>query len=141
MYICIDFDGTVVDHRFPDIGEPVPDAIKWMKEWQRAGARLILFTMRSGKHLDEAQRWFLWHNIGLYGINHNPDQDSWSDSPKAYGHLYIDDAAFGCPLSTIPGFSRPSVEWGRVGPLVLGQIERWYEEKENKSITTKAKGD
>ena len=122
MYICIDFDGTIVDHRFPDIGEPVPGAIEWMKEWQQEGARLILFTMRSGKGLDEAVRWLVWHEITLHGINHNPDQDSWSTSPKAYGHLYIDDAAFGCPLSTVQGFARPSVNWEIVGPAVLHMI-------------------
>ena len=47
MYICVDFDGTVVDHRYPEIGEPVPGAIKWLLRLQGCGARLILFTMRS----------------------------------------------------------------------------------------------
>ncbi len=125
MYICIDFDGTVVDHLFPDGGEPVPGAIKWMKEWQQAGAKLILFTMRSGKGLEDAERWFVWHEIELYGINHNPDQDSWSTSPKAYGHLYIDDAAFGCPLVILDGFRRACVDYDIVGPEVLAKIKRW----------------
>jgi len=47
MYICIDFDGTIVDHRFPEIGPPVPGAVEWMLRFQEAGAKLILFTMRS----------------------------------------------------------------------------------------------
>ena len=47
MYICIDFDGTIADHRFPEIGPPVPGALEWMAKFQEAGARLILFTMRS----------------------------------------------------------------------------------------------
>lgn len=126
MYICIDFDGTIVDHRYPDdIGEPVPGAIEWLKKWHNAGAKLILFTMRSGKHLDEATRWFMWHEIELYGINHNPSQDSWTDSPKAYGHLYIDDAAFGCPLLEVKGFARDCANFDIIGPEVLRRIKRW----------------
>jgi len=95
--------------------------------------------MRSGKHLDEAVRWLMWHDIILHGINHNPNQDSWTDSPKAYGHLYIDDAAFGCPLSTVKGFARQSVDWGIVGPAVLRRIE--IKERLVKIKKAKAKGD
>jgi hypothetical protein len=54
----------------------------------------------------------------LYGINRNPEQDAWTSSPKAYGELYIDDAAFGCPLMFPKGFARPCVDWKKVGPHV-----------------------
>ena len=47
MFICVDFDGTIVDHKYPEIGEPVPHAIKWLKRFNQQGANLILFTMRS----------------------------------------------------------------------------------------------
>ena len=47
MFIAIDFDGTIVDHRFPEIGKPVPGAFEWMKKFKEAGAKLILWTMRS----------------------------------------------------------------------------------------------
>ena len=47
MYICIDFDGTIVDHCFPEIGTEAPKAILWLKRLQDQGAKLILFTMRS----------------------------------------------------------------------------------------------
>jgi len=125
VYICIDFDGTMVDHRYPDIGEPVPGAIEWMKTWHQAGAKLILFTMRSGKGLDEAVRWLVWHEIEMHGINHNPNQDSWSKSPKAYAHVYVDDAAYGCPLLSIDGFARDCVDWSCVGPEVLKMIQHF----------------
>ncbi len=122
MYICVDFDGTVVDHRYPDIGEPVPGAVKWLRRLQRYGAKLILFTMRSDQPghllLAEAVRYLEKSGIELYGVNRNPDQDSWTDSPKAYGEVYIDDSAFGCPLIFPKGFSRPCVDWQRVGPPV-----------------------
>lgn len=121
MYICVDFDGTLVDHRYPDIGEPAPDAIKWLKRLQKLGARLILFTMRSdtnegGPLLQDAVQYLCKNGVKLYGINRNPDQDDWTKSPKAYGDVYVDDAAFGCPLIQPKGFARPCVDWKIVGP-------------------------
>jgi hypothetical protein len=121
MYICVDFDGTVVDHRYPDIGEPAPGAISWLKKLQRYGARLILFTMRSDSKegrplLRDAVQYLEASGIKLYGVNRNPDQDDWTSSPKAYGDVYVDDSAFGCPLVKPKGFARPCVDWQIVGP-------------------------
>ena len=123
MYICIDFDGTVVDHRFPYIGDPAPLAIPWLKRWQELGAKLILFTMRSdgakhGSVLSEAIAYLTNQDIHFYAINKNPDQKDWSHSPKAYANIYVDDAAFGCPLIQPSGFARPCVDWAKVGPAV-----------------------
>jgi predicted mannosyl-3-phosphoglycerate phosphatase (HAD superfamily) len=122
MYICIDFDGTIVDHRYPDIGAPAPEALEWMGEFTKAGAKLILFTMRSGVELLEAANYLASNGVALYGVNRNPDQDNWTTSPKAYGHLYIDDAAFGCPKIRPHGFARDCVDWGTVGPAVLSML-------------------
>ena len=123
MYICVDFDGTVVDHRYPYVGDPVPLAMTWLQRWVELGAKLILFTMRSDgaegqELLRDAVEYFEKNNVQLFGINHNPDQDSWTSSPKAYGQIYIDDAAFGCPLVHLPTFNRPCVDWKKVGPAV-----------------------
>ena len=128
MYICIDFDGTIVDHRFPEVGPPVPGALEWMSKFQAAGARLILFTMcsdggRNGEVLSAAVRYLEENGIQLYGINKNPTQVHWTSSPKAYGQLYIDDAAFGCPLVELDGFQRPCVDWDIVGPAVMEMLE------------------
>jgi len=123
VYICVDFDGTVVDHRYPYLGDPVPLAVDWLRRWAELGAKLILFTMRSndqrtGELLQDAVDYYHKNNIPLYGINKNPDQDSWTNSPKAYAHLYIDDAAYGCPLIHPPTFNKPCVNWKEVGPAV-----------------------
>ena len=128
MYICIDFDGTIADHRFPEIGPAVPGALKWMGKFQNAGARLILFTMRSdggqnGDVLTDAVNYIQGNGIQLYGINKNPTQVHWTNSPKAYGQLYIDDAAFGCPLIQPEGFQRPCVDWEVVGPAVMKMLD------------------
>lgn len=117
--ICIDFDGTCVYHRYPDIGDPVPGALDTLKELQEAGHRLILFTMRSGSELQEAVDYLESYDIELFGININPTQTHWTQSPKAYGQVYIDDAALGCPLKMRQNEPRPFVDWDKVKTLLL----------------------
>lgn len=113
MIICIDFDGTIVEHEYPSIGKPVPGAIETMASLIRNGHRIVLFTMRSGEKLQEAVDYINSQGVDLYGVNKNPTQTNWTDSPKAYGHLYIDDAALGCPL-VVPSVGRPFVDWSGV---------------------------
>ena len=111
MYIAIDFDGTCVTHDYPRIGKDI-HAIPVLKKLVSNGHKLILNTMRSGKELDDAVNWFKENNIELFGINENPTQKRWTNSPKVYAHMYIDDAALGCPLLNIPEISdRPFVNW------------------------------
>jgi hypothetical protein len=121
MIIAIDFDGTIVEHEFPRIGKAVPFALDFMRAFQDMGAKLLLWTMRSGEHLTAAIEFCRENGIEFYGINSNPQQSSWTSSPKAYAHLYIDDAAFGCPLLRThpPSVHRPMVDWMTVGPAVL----------------------
>ena len=114
MYIAVDFDGTCVTHDYPRIGKEI-GATKVLKRLVKAGHKLILNTMRSGKELQEAIHWFNTNGIELYGVNENPTQKRWTTSPKVYAHMYIDDAAFGCPLLNVPDFSdRPFVDWDSV---------------------------
>lgn len=110
MDICVDFDGTCVIHEYPEVGIEVPGAVNLLKKLNDAGHNLILFTMRSGKELNDAVQWFKENEIELYGIQENPTQKAWTSSPKAYGQLYIDDAALGCPL-VYPIGERPYVDW------------------------------
>ena len=111
MYIAIDFDGTCVTHDYPRIGKDI-HAIPVLNKLVSNGHKLILNTMRSGKELDDAVNWFKENNIELFGINENPTQKTWTNSPKVYAHMYIDDAAFGCPLLNMPEISdRPFVNW------------------------------
>lgn len=121
MIICVDFDGTIVDHCFPEIGQPVPGAVKWMKRLNKYGAKLILYTMRSDSKLfktalTDAKKYMHDNGVALYAVNENPTQSDWTDSPKVYARIYVDDSAFGCPLIHPKGFNRPCVDWGEVGP-------------------------
>lgn len=97
MYIAVDFDGTCVSHEYPSVGKDI-GAVPVLKKLTENGHKLILNTMRSGDELSDAVKWFEENEISLYGINNNPSQKFWTDSPKVYAHLYIDDAALGCPI-------------------------------------------
>lgn len=135
MDICIDFDGTCVTHEFPNIGKDI-GAIPVLKELTDKGHRLILFTMRSDRKkkkkvngeeviveenvLTEAVKWFEDNGIPLYGIQKNPTQRFWTSSPKAYGHLYIDDANLGCPLIYDESIcDRPYVDWLKIKEMLV----------------------
>jgi hypothetical protein len=123
MFICVDFDGTIVDHAYPQLGKPVPYAIEWLQRFNSHGADIILFTMRSdikkqGLLLTEAVNYLQNNNVILYGVNENKSQNSWTKSPKAFGDFYVDDSAVGCPLIHPKGFIRPCVDWKKVGKYI-----------------------
>lgn len=110
LTIAFDFDGTMVTHEYPHIGETLPLAVPTLLALQKNGHQLMLFTMRSDKELDYAVQYL--HSLGLnnFWINQNPTQKSWTDSKKQYANYYIDDAAIGCPLSKKKG-KRDFVNW------------------------------
>ena len=118
MIIAIDFDGTIVHHEYPRIGGEVPEAIDTIKHWVEKGHKIILWTMRSGKELEDAVSFLESHGVELWGINSNPTQESWTNSPKAYAQVYIDDAALGCPRTQYKDQDRPSVHWAEVRRLM-----------------------
>ena len=121
MIIAVDFDGTIVEHAYPQIGADIPEAIEWLVKLQEAGARLILWTMRDGARLAEAVDYCRERGVEWWGINSNPTQGSWSGSPKQYAHLYIDDAGVGCPLVR-PERRRAYVDWSVVGPIAIAAL-------------------
>lgn len=129
MIIAIDFDGTCVKHEYPKVGGDI-GSIPVLKELVKKGHQLILWTMRcdSGvkeglfsSGLSDAIDWFSDNQIELYGIQRNPTQNIWTQSPKCYAQLYIDDAALGCPLIHPEDGSKPFVNWKRVRTLLKKQ--------------------
>lgn len=114
MIIAVDFDGTCVTHDYPNVGKDI-GAVPVLRKLTQDGHQLLLWTMRSGTQLEDAIEWFNQNNIPLYGIQTNPTQKSWTDSPKAYANLYIDDAALGAPLiQNIEISNRPFIDWSVV---------------------------
>jgi hypothetical protein len=129
--IAVDFDGTCTAHDFPRVGKDI-GAVPVLKRLVEEGHRLILYTMRSNKHdvadnltdptihpvagnyLADAMQWFAENDIPLYGVQRNPTQDEWTQSPKCYAEIYIDDAALGAPLKYDPEVSRrPFLDWNK----------------------------
>lgn len=113
MNIAIDFDGTIVEHEYPLIGRLVPGAIEGIKAIQAAGHTVMLWTMRSGGKLDEAVAFCREHGVEFDYVNVNPSQCEWTQSPKLFAVVYIDDAALGCPLIH-QTMGRPYVDWNGV---------------------------
>lgn len=116
MIIAVDFDGTCVTHEYPKVGKDI-GAVPVLKKLTNSGHQLILHTMRCNKELEEAVEWFNKNDIPLYGINENPSQKRWTESPKIFAHLYIDDAALGIPMVTYDSNlapHRPYVNWRSV---------------------------
>ena len=110
MIIAIDFDGTCVTHEYPIVGKDI-GAVPVLQEIVNKGHKLILYTMRSGIQLEDAISWFKENNIKLWNVNTNPEQLSWTTSPKCYANLYIDDAAFGAPLMSSMISDRQYINW------------------------------
>jgi len=97
LVVGVDFDGTVVTHCYPEIGKDI-GAVPVLKRIVNAGHKIVIFTMRSGKELQDVINWYKEREIPVYGVNENPTQKSWTSSPKAYCHIYIDDASLGAPV-------------------------------------------
>ena len=116
--IALDFDGTVVTHAYPEVGEDI-GAVAVLKELVAQEDKLILWTMRSGTLLEDAVAWFKKHDIPLWGINENPSQKEWTESPKLHADLLIDDSALGCPTSFLDGERRPAADWRRIREMLV----------------------
>ncbi|MFC2382398.1 MAG: BT0820 family HAD-type phosphatase [Porphyromonas sp.] len=98
MIIAVDFDGTIVRHRYPKIGEELPFATETLRMLIREGHRLILWTVREGKLLDEAVEWCRDRGVEFYAINRDfPEEDATGSgfSRKLKADLFIDDRSFG----------------------------------------------
>lgn len=115
MIIAIDFDGTLVEHEYPNIGPEVPLAFEALRLWQSNGHKLILLTMRSGQELINAVEYCKNKGINFWSVNDNPEQKGWTDSRKVFAHIYIDDANMGCPLMQTKGLNtRQVVDWKQI---------------------------
>lgn len=89
--IAIDFDGTLVQHEYPLIGEEISLAIDCCIKMQEMGHKLILWTCRSGDLLLEAVEYCKQKGLVFDAINSNIDGLGFEPMPKIYADLYIDD--------------------------------------------------
>lgn len=102
--IAIDFDGTIVEHEYPGIGKDMLFAFETLKELQKYGALLILWTFRSGSELEEAVEYCRKKGIEFYAVNKNYPEEVYDNtiSRKINADVYIDDKNIG----GFPGWSK-----------------------------------
>lgn len=115
MKIAVDFDGTIVEHKYPSIGKEKPFAVETLKLLAAEGHKLILWTVRSGHLLQEAVDWCADRGLTFYAVNcNNPPGSLFSGSeegsPKISADVFIDDANIG----GIP-------DWGSIYEIILNR--------------------
>jgi hydroxymethylpyrimidine pyrophosphatase-like HAD family hydrolase len=97
MIIAVDFDGTIVEHKYPKIGKAFPFAMETLKALQKNGHQIILWTYRTGKELDEAIKFCHSKGVEFYAVNKNyPEEEYDINIPrKIHADIYIDDRNLG----------------------------------------------
>lgn len=109
LVLAVDFDGTCVEHAFPEIGPDMPHAVEVLRELARRGHKLVLWTCREDhatkidkRHLSAARIWFSFRNIPLRSVNETHPEDEFRDHEgpigrgrKVYADICIDDRNLG----------------------------------------------
>ena len=123
--IAVDFDGTIVEHKYPEIGKVIPFAFETLKLLESEGYRLILWTSREGKRQEEAIAFCKKHGLEFYAVNSNHPpgymfEGKANVSKKLVADIYIDDHNLG----GLP-------DWGTIYEMVTGmkaQLKRrpWW---------------
>lgn len=122
LIIAVDFDGTIVEDRYPEIGPARIFAFETLKELQNKGHRLILWTYRSGERLQEAVDFCKKNGIEFYAVNNSYPEEVYKGniSRKINADVFIDDRNIG----GLPG-------WGEIYQLLL-KTEKPSERKPRK---------
>lgn len=111
MTIAVDFDGTIVTHRYPEIGEEIPFAIETLKMLIADHHRLILWTVREGELLNEAVNWCRERGLEFYAVNRDYPEETFENnehfSRKIKADIFIDD----CNLGGLP-------DWGTIYRMI-----------------------
>ena len=94
LIYAVDFDGTLCENKWPDIGEANKDLIKFLLREKSLGHRIILYTMREGQKLDDALKWCRKRGLSFDAVNDNLQEMKafYGNNPrKVYADWYIDD--------------------------------------------------
>lgn len=113
MLIAVDFDGTIVEHRYPAIGRELPFATDTLRRLTADGHRLILWTVREGQLLDEALEWCKERGVTFYAVNRDYPEQEFGEgiARKIKVDVVIDDRNLG----GLP-------EWGVIYDMITRRI-------------------
>ncbi len=99
MIIAVDFDGTIVTHKYPAIGEEIPFAIDTLKMLRQDGHKLIMWSVREGELLDQAVQWCKDRGLEFYAVNRDYPEETTENNPhfsrKLKVDVFIDDRNLG----------------------------------------------
>jgi len=98
LKIAVDFDGTIVEHKYPEIGKELLFAFETLKALQKQRHQLILWTYRSGRELDEAVEFCRQNGVEFYAVNRSYPEEEFDEtftSRKIEADLFIDDRNVG----------------------------------------------
>ena len=81
MTIAVDFDGTIVEHRYPEIGEELPFATETLRMLIKDQHRLILWSVREGQLLEDAIKWCRERGVEFYAVNKDypEEKEEWNN--------------------------------------------------------------
>lgn len=129
LTIGLDFDGTLVEHRYPIVGKTLPHCIETLRKWQNeCNVLYILTTMRDGQTLEDAINWGNENGIKWFGIQYHPYQKRWTTSNKCHCNLMIDDRNFGQPL-TLDSDGFTCVDWVEMDNVLTPIFNKWLKKK------------
>lgn len=128
--IAVDFDGTLCENKWPEIGEPNKELIAYLKERQAAGDKLVLWTCRVGEILKNAIDWSAEQGLIFNAVNENLPEivnSFGTDTRKIFANEYIDDRNAWYPqiISEQMSQSERMELWGGL----IDVVEDWLEEK------------
>jgi len=121
LTIAVDFDGTIVEHKYPDIGPIIPGAFEVLRCLQEKGHRLILWTVRDGVDLQNAVDFCLENGLIFYAVNESYPKEEFNKyiSRKINADIFIDDRNVG-------GF----IGWDNIRQLLLPESDAEIYNKE-----------
>ena len=130
MIIAVDFDGTIVENKYPKIGKEILFSIDTLKALNKKGHQLILWTFRTGQQLEEAVAYCEERGVEFYAVNKSYPEEVYDQtiSRKINADLFIDDRNIGGMMSwgTIYQMICPE-ESGVVDPKIKrGLLKRMF---------------
>ena len=124
MTIAVDFDGTIVEHKYPAIGKEKPFAIETLLQLQEEGNKLILWTSREGQLLEDAIAFCHARGLDFYAVNSNQPAGALfagQAGTKIVADVYIDDRNVG----GIP-------DWGTIYEIICHKRELKHLKQKNR---------
>jgi len=94
LIFAVDFDGTIVDHEFPEIGDERPFAIDTLKALQAQGHKIVIWTCRGEPYITPLIEWLEARGFKPDAINSNVIDVTGYADPKIVADVYIDDRNF-----------------------------------------------